>query len=181
VYSWVSLFENKPLPWITIRKGFAREKMFLLISSENAVFDVIQAEDVTAYVVTNYPFYSLVVGQHLCQSPRGLLPEIHSEDGKALCLYLPISSKDLSYRIYSNLRQKIAQFTGDEQYYITGLPVAEDTFGVEMFKQMAISAPIAMIIIFLIMLFFFGSPVLSRTHDGARRLLPHLTCRHSAS
>lgn len=62
--------------------------MFLLISSENAVFDVIQAEDVTAYVVTNYPFYSLVVGQHLCQSPRGLLPEIHSEqDASFVLLY----------------------------------------------------------------------------------------------
>ncbi len=83
-----------------------------------------------------------------------------SEDGKALCLYLPISSKDLSYRIYSKLRQKIAEFSGDEQYHITGLPVAEDTFGVEMFKQMAISAPIAMIIIFLLMLLFFRKLVL---------------------
>jgi predicted RND superfamily exporter protein len=38
--------------------------------------------------------------------------------------------------------------------------VAEDTFGVEMFKQMAVSAPIAMLIIFLLMLFFFRKFVL---------------------
>lgn len=78
-----------------------------------------------------------------------------SEDGKALCLYLPITSKDISYQIYTKLKNKISEFTGDEQYYITGLPVAEDTFGIEMFKQMAISAPLAMIIIFILMLLFF--------------------------
>ncbi|MCF8024294.1 MAG: MMPL family transporter [Desulfobacteraceae bacterium] len=50
-----------------------------------------------------------------------------------------------------------ASLQGDEEYYITGLPVAEDTFGVQMFKQMAISAPLAMLIIFLLMWFFFRS------------------------
>ncbi|MBN2018954.1 MAG: MMPL family transporter [Sedimentisphaerales bacterium] len=78
-----------------------------------------------------------------------------SEDGRAVCLYLPLTDKDLSYRIYTLLRDKIATFGGDEQYYITGLPVAEDTFGVEMFIQMAISAPLAMLVVFLLMLFFF--------------------------
>ena len=83
-----------------------------------------------------------------------------SEDGKAVCLYLPLTSKDLSYRVYSSLKEKIATFSGDEQYYITGLPVAEDTFGVEMFIQMAVSAPLAMIVIFFLMLFFFRKLVL---------------------
>jgi len=83
-----------------------------------------------------------------------------SGDGKAVCLYLPITSKDLSYEIYAKLREKIAGFEGDEEYFITGLPVAEDVFGVEMFKQMAISAPVAMAIIFMLMLFFFRKFVL---------------------
>jgi len=83
-----------------------------------------------------------------------------SEDGKAICLYLPLTSKDLSYRIYSELKAKIAEFTGDEEYHITGLPVAEDTFGVEMFIQMAVSAPLAMVVIFILMLLFFKKPVL---------------------
>jgi len=78
-----------------------------------------------------------------------------SEDGKALYLYIPITSKDLAYKIRKALRREITIFSGSEQYYITGLPVAEDTFGVEMFVQMAISAPVAMILIFLLMLFFF--------------------------
>ncbi len=78
-----------------------------------------------------------------------------SEDGKAICLYIPIRSKNLSYEIYSQLLKKIDTLRGSDKYYITGLPVAEDTFGVEMFKQMAISAPTAMIIIFLLLMYFF--------------------------
>ncbi|MDY7031520.1 MAG: MMPL family transporter [Thermodesulfobacteriota bacterium] len=83
-----------------------------------------------------------------------------SEDGKAVCLYIPLTSKDLSYRVYSELKKKIATFQGDEQYLITGLPVAEDTFGVEMFIQMAVSAPLAMLVIFILMLFFFRKLIL---------------------
>ena len=83
-----------------------------------------------------------------------------SENGKAICLYLPLTSKDLSHRVYKALNAEIAKFSGDEQYYITGLPVAEDTFGVEMFIQMAISAPLAMIVIFILMLLFFRKLVL---------------------
>ncbi len=83
-----------------------------------------------------------------------------SEDGKAVCLYLPLTSKDLSYQVYSRLKEKVAAFEGDEEYHITGLPVAEDTFGVEMFIQMAVSAPLAMVVIFLLMLLFFRKIVL---------------------
>jgi hypothetical protein len=78
-----------------------------------------------------------------------------SEDGRALSLYLPVTHKDLAHKIQARLKEKIATFSGDEQYHITGLPVAEDTFGVEMFIQMAISAPLAMLLIFLLMLLFF--------------------------
>jgi len=79
-----------------------------------------------------------------------------SEDGKAIALYLPITEKNLSYNVYRALRSKIAEFgEGPEEFHITGLPVAEDTFGVEMFVQMAISAPAAMVVIFLLMLLFF--------------------------
>ena len=83
-----------------------------------------------------------------------------SEDGKAICLYLPLTSKDLSHRVYKELNKEIAKFSGDEEYHITGLPVAEDTFGVEMFIQMAISAPLAMVVIFILMLLFFRKLVL---------------------
>ena len=63
------------------------------------------------------------------------------------------------------MRKAILEFvanwkgTGD-QVFITGLPVAEDTFGVEMFVQMAVSAPMAMLVIFLILWWFFRNFVL---------------------
>ncbi|MEN6427843.1 MAG: MMPL family transporter [Phycisphaerales bacterium] len=83
-----------------------------------------------------------------------------SGDGHAICLYLPLTSKNLSHDVYQALRKEIATFTGDEEYHITGLPVAEDTFGYEMFIQMAISAPLAMLTIFILMLVFFRKLVL---------------------
>ena len=55
------------------------------------------------------------------------------------------------------MESRVAQLKGDVEYHITGLPVAEDTFGVQVFKQMAISAPLAMAIIFLLMWLFFRS------------------------
>ncbi|MFH2138001.1 MAG: efflux RND transporter permease subunit [Candidatus Omnitrophota bacterium] len=82
---------------------------------------------------------------------------IISEDGKALCVYVPIKEKKMSYRISREILDIVKKYQGDQQFYITGLPVAENTFGVEMFKQMAISAPLAGLIIFLLMLFFFKS------------------------
>ncbi len=83
-----------------------------------------------------------------------------SEDGKALCLYVPLTSKDLSYKVYQALQKEIETYEGQDAFHITGLPVAEDTFGVEMFYQMAISAPLAMLTIFVLMWIFFRKLVL---------------------
>ncbi len=84
-----------------------------------------------------------------------------SEDGRALAVYLPLRDKHLSYEVYSALNKRIEEFGGtQEEYYITGLPVAEDVFGVEMFVQMAVSAPLAMVVIFILLLIFFRKLVL---------------------
>lgn len=79
-----------------------------------------------------------------------------SEDGKAIGIYLPITSKKFAHTLSVKLKEKIATLSDNgDKYFITGLPVAEDTFGKEMFIQMAVSAPLAMIAIFLLMLYFF--------------------------
>ncbi len=78
-----------------------------------------------------------------------------SEDEKALCLYIPITEKRYSYNVATLVRRLTADWPQSDQLFITGLPVAEDTFGVEMLVQMATSAPLAMLAIFLLMLFFF--------------------------
>ncbi|MBK1695793.1 efflux RND transporter permease subunit [Rhodovibrio salinarum] len=79
-----------------------------------------------------------------------------SADGKALALYFPITHKQISHAVEQELRHEIDSFadTGAE-YHITGLPVAEDRFGAEMFFQMAVSAPLAMLCVFLLLLYFF--------------------------
>ncbi len=84
-----------------------------------------------------------------------------SEDAKALAIYVPIEKKEFAHRVSLELKELIdAQGEGSERYHITGLPVAEDTFGVEMFLQMGISAPLAGLFVFLLMLFFFRKLVL---------------------
>ncbi|MDY6950373.1 MAG: efflux RND transporter permease subunit [Thermodesulfobacteriota bacterium] len=83
-----------------------------------------------------------------------------SEDGKALCIYLPLTDKLLSYRVYTELRKKIDTLDGNEEYHITGLPVAEGAIGVEMFTQMGTASPLAMVVILGLLLLFFRKWVL---------------------
>jgi predicted RND superfamily exporter protein len=78
-----------------------------------------------------------------------------SENGKAVAIYVPIKDKNQSYDIAEQIRAKIAELDGTSNWYITGLPVAEDQFGVEMFIQMGISAPLAGLTIFILLFLFF--------------------------
>ena len=82
---------------------------------------------------------------------------IASPDGMATAIYIPILHKDQSYRIVSEVEDIIETLDTDDEFYISGLPVAEDTFGVEMFIQMATSAPVAGLLVFLLMWYFFRS------------------------
>ncbi len=78
-----------------------------------------------------------------------------SEDGRSIALYIPITSKGVSYRVAQQLRERIASYNSGDQYWITGLPVAQDQFGVEMFIQMGITTPLATGLLFLLLWFFF--------------------------
>ncbi|WP_417445559.1 efflux RND transporter permease subunit [Kangiella sp.] len=78
-----------------------------------------------------------------------------SGDDKATAIYVPILDKDESYRISQEIEALIGQLDSDDEYHITGLPVAEDTFGYQMFVQMGISAPLAALVIFILMWVFF--------------------------
>jgi len=81
--------------------------------------------------------------------------KLASDDGKALALFIPIESKDQSHRIAGEITAITQKYGGDETYHIAGLPVAEDSFGKEMFNQMIYSAPLAGLIIFILMYIFF--------------------------
>jgi predicted RND superfamily exporter protein len=78
-----------------------------------------------------------------------------SEDGKALSIYIPTREKTYSYNIASLVQRLTTDWPASDQVLITGLPVAEDTFGIEMLTQMATSAPLAGLAIFLLLFLFF--------------------------
>lgn len=78
-----------------------------------------------------------------------------SDDGQMLALYLPLRHKKDAHRVAAGVEEAIAAAGGEDTWHLTGLPVAEETFGVEMFRQMGISAPLAMVVIFLLLLLFF--------------------------
>ncbi len=78
-----------------------------------------------------------------------------SEDGKAICLYIPIKAKTYSYNVANLVENLTRDWPAADQVYITGQPVAQDTFGVEMLVQMATSAPLAGLAVFLLLYLFF--------------------------
>lgn len=92
-----------------------------------------------------------------------LKDSVISGDGKALAIYVPIKEKKLSYAVAQEIETIIAKHKGSESYHIAGLPISENTFGVEMFKQMGISAPMAGALIFILMVFFFRKPLMVST------------------
>ncbi|MCD4655510.1 MMPL family transporter, partial [bacterium] len=109
------------------------------------------------YLMENVPItreVALVIRDDAMNNPmfKGTLV---SEDAKAVCIYIPITDKTFSYNIATLVQTLTKDWTGSDQIYIAGLPVAEDTFGVEMLVQMATSAPLAMLILFIIMFIFF--------------------------
>ncbi|MBV1872327.1 MAG: MMPL family transporter [Gammaproteobacteria bacterium] len=95
------------------------------------------------------------------QSAVNRLPMINntmvSGDGMAAGIYIPIIEKHESYRIATEVKAIIDTLDSSDEFHITGLPIAEDTFGVEMFLQMAISAPLAGLFIFVLLWYFFRS------------------------
>ena len=87
-----------------------------------------------------------------------LAEKLASGDGQGLAIYVPIKKKMISYRVSQEIRKIIREVAGDhpaEQYHIAGLPVAEDTFGHDMFLQMAISAPLAGLVLMIMLWWFF--------------------------
>jgi predicted RND superfamily exporter protein/outer membrane lipoprotein-sorting protein len=81
--------------------------------------------------------------------------KLASEDGTTIALFIPLTSKNESYEVATEVTKITERLGGDEHYYLAGQPIAQDTFGAAMFTQMAVSAPLAGLVLFLLMLFFF--------------------------
>jgi predicted RND superfamily exporter protein len=82
--------------------------------------------------------------------------KIASADGTAIALYIPIERKDMSRRIGGEIEKILErELLPGQQHHLAGLPVSEDTFGYEMFIQMAVVAPLAFMVILLIIYIMF--------------------------
>jgi predicted RND superfamily exporter protein len=97
---------------------------------------------------------ALAIQDRLARLPL-LQDTLASQNGKAAAIYVPIFDKNESYNIAEKIRSEISGLSGTADWYITGLPVAEDQFGFEMFIQMGISAPLAGLTIFILLFLFF--------------------------
>ena len=86
---------------------------------------------------------------------------IISKDGKTTAIYIPLEKGANGKEIADSLRAIVAKEKGAEKYYIAGDPVARDTFGAEMFKLMAVFAPIAGFVMFVVRYLMFRDLFLS--------------------
>jgi len=91
------------------------------------------------------------------------LNRIISKDGKTTAIYVPLEKGANGKEIADDIRKLVKGETGDEEYYIAGDPVARDTFGAEMFKLMAIFAPIAGMVMLVVRYLMFRDLFLSIT------------------
>jgi predicted RND superfamily exporter protein len=78
-----------------------------------------------------------------------------SSDGKGAAIYIPIENKDIAHDVGEKLREIYSKEKGPEKYYMAGLPIAEDTFGYEMFLQMGLFAPMAGALLMLVLFIIF--------------------------
>lgn len=86
---------------------------------------------------------------------------IISQDGKTAGIYIPLEHGANGKEIADKIREIIAKGTGEEKFYITGDPVVSDTFVDSIFKLLAIFAPLAMLVMFIVRYLMFRDFFLS--------------------
>ena len=86
---------------------------------------------------------------------------IISQDGRTAAIYVPLEKGANGKAVADKIREIVKDEGGPENYYVAGDPVARDTFGAEMFKLMAIFAPMAGLLMFAARYFMFGDLFLS--------------------
>lgn len=112
------------------------------------IIEPLMADEITSDNEADHIFYRIIENPLL----RGKLA---SDDSKAIALFIPIESKDVSSRIARQIRIITDKHGGGALFHIAGLPLAEDSFGSEMFVQMAYGAPASLLVIFLLLFMFF--------------------------
>lgn len=91
-----------------------------------------------------------------------LLNRVISADSKATAIYVPLEPGANGKQIADRIREllpKGSEARGD-RYFLAGDPIARDTFGAEMFRQMGLFSPIAGIVMCIALWLMFRSTTL---------------------
>ncbi len=94
--------------------------------------------------------------KHLLENPL-FVNRIISPDATATAVYVPIEPTANGKDIADKIRALLPKSPGDDRYYLAGDPVARDTFGAEMFRQMGILSPIAGLVMAVTLWLMFRS------------------------
>ncbi|HEY5594509.1 MAG TPA: MMPL family transporter [Nitrospiria bacterium] len=74
-----------------------------------------------------------------------------SPDGTTTAIYIPLEPGANAKVIADRIRAILPKEAGGERYYLAGDPVARDTFGIQMFYQMALFSPLAGMVMFAVL------------------------------
>jgi predicted RND superfamily exporter protein len=89
-----------------------------------------------------------------------------SADGRATAIYVPLEPDANGKDVADRIRALVAEERGDLRFYVAGDPVARDTFGAEMFRQMALFAPLAGALMMVALYVMFRNLALAFTIVG---------------
>ncbi|EKD36249.1 MAG: hypothetical protein ACD_75C01582G0002 [uncultured bacterium] len=85
------------------------------------------------------------------------LNRIISPDGKATAIYIPVEPTANGKEIGDRIRKLLPERSDGDRFYLAGDPVARDTFGAEMFRQMGLFSPVAGMVMAVALWFMFHS------------------------
>src|SRR3990172_2578376 len=95
-----------------------------------------------------------------------IVDRLISQDGTTTAIYIPLEPGANGKEIADRVKAIVSKEKGDEEYYVAGDPVARDTFGAEMFKQMGFFSPIAGAVMAVALWFMFRSVPLIAANMG---------------
>ncbi|MBI3996649.1 MAG: MMPL family transporter [Candidatus Omnitrophica bacterium] len=86
-----------------------------------------------------------------------LVNRLISADATATAIFIPIEPTANGKAVADKIRALLPKEPGGDQFYLAGDPVARDTFGAEMFRQMALFSPIAGLVMCIALWLMFRS------------------------
>lgn len=94
-----------------------------------------------------------------------------SADATTTAIYVPIEPTANGKDIADQLRRIVADYGGGpERFYVAGDPVARDTFGGQMFRQMGVFSPVAGMVMCVVLWLMFRSGALVAANMGVAML-----------